>query len=130
MYTPRSLATDTGEIVLPNRDKETWGSLLISCAEPTTTNFVFSGFMSGKKMLIKIFWCFHIYFQIKALSYKYFPLPPKKGNVEVNWITRVGWQVYPLSHKHEWTNNKHLKCFYKTDPKKPCCRASQSSFCP
>ena len=46
MYTPRSLATDTGEIVLPNRDKEIWGSLLISCAEPTTTNFVFSGFMS------------------------------------------------------------------------------------
>ena len=32
IYTPRFLANETGDIVLPNRDKEIWGSLLISCA--------------------------------------------------------------------------------------------------
>ena len=48
MYTPRSFETETGEIVLPNRDKEISGSLLISCDGPTTTHFVFSGFMSRK----------------------------------------------------------------------------------
>ena len=43
---PRSLANGTGEIVLPNKDNEIGGSLLISCGEPTTTNFALSGFIS------------------------------------------------------------------------------------
>ena len=43
IHAPRSLAYETGEIVFPNMNKEIWGSLLISCAEPTTTNFVFAG---------------------------------------------------------------------------------------
>ena len=39
IYAPRSFANGTGETVLPNKDNEIGGSLLISCAEPTTTNF-------------------------------------------------------------------------------------------
>ena len=36
----------TGEIALSDNDNEIGGSLLISCAEPTTTNFVLLGFIS------------------------------------------------------------------------------------
>ena len=46
IYTPRSLANGTGGIVLPNKDNEIGGSLSISCAEPTTTNYVLSRFIN------------------------------------------------------------------------------------
>ena len=89
MYTPRSLVTDPGEIVLPNRDKDIWGSLLISCAEPTTTNFVLSGFMSRE------FFAHHLLMFVRSWFTAAITLDESDTeNLKCNWLPSTyaaGW---------------------------------------
>ena len=83
MFTPRSLATENGETVLSNKDKEIWGSLLISCAEPTTNNFVFSGFMSTE------FFARHLLMSLRSWFTAAIALADESNteNVKCNWLS-------------------------------------------
>ena len=56
IYTPRSLAYWTGEMVLLNKDNEIGGSLLISCAEPATTIFFSCQGLQVEHLLRTINW--------------------------------------------------------------------------
>ena len=100
IYTPRFLANETGDIVLPNRDKEIWGSLLISCAHRS------SGVWSGNNQWTRSYTKSKCKFYVPFYTFSLFGCP---GACLLKVPVIIGPKT--LFFRYQWLwNSNYGKC--------------------
>ena len=100
IYTPRFLANETGDIVLPNRDKEIWGSLSISCAHRS------SGVWSGNNQWTRSYTKSKCKFYVPFYTFSLFGCP---GACLLKVPVIIGPKT--LFFRYQWLwNSNYGKC--------------------